>query len=415
MNDIAGLDYATRPSRDETTRKSQSTPQRCTVAIIGAGPYGLAVGAHLREAGVAVRLFGDLMSFWRDHMPKGMLLRSEWAGSHIGDRKGPRTLDRYERARGKPLSRRIPLADFVAYARWYQQQGVPALDPRHVAAIAMRPGGFRLTLVDGDTIEAERVVVATGLTGYALKPPAFEDIPQMLAPHSSDINDPAAFSGLSVVVVGAGQSALETAALLNENGAHVEVIARSPAVHWLTGREGLRRRSGPLRALIYPPGEVGPPGINWIVQFPDVFRAFPVTLQRRMARRAIRPAGSGWLRPRLAGVPITAGRAVTRAEADGGRLRLTLNDGSRRQVDRAVLATGFRVDLERSGLFDPQLLEAIERVDGAPLLGRGMESSVPGLHFVGAAAAESFGPLMRFVAGSGYAARAVTRRIAATL
>lgn len=409
MNDFAPLTPAARSESGGAATPFPTAVPRCTVAVIGAGPYGLAVGAHLREAGVETRLFGDLMSFWRDNMPKGMLLRSEWAGSHIADPRGAFSLDRYEEARGAPLPRRIPLPDFIAYARWFQQQSAPDLDPRRVERVTGIAGGFRLTLEDGAQVDADRVVVATGLTGFARRPAAFAGIDPALAPHASEISEPASFAGLDVAVIGAGQSALETAALLREAGASIEVIARAPQVHWLSGRENLRRLSGPLRALIYPPGEVGPPGINWIVQFPDVFRAFPLGMQETMARRAIRPAGSGWLRPRLAGSRFTVGCRVAEARKGGGRLTLLLDDGTSREVDRAVLATGYHVDLERSGIFDPALLRAIRRVDGSPLLGRGMESSVPGLHFVGAAAAASFGPLMRFVAGSGYAGRAVAR------
>jgi hypothetical protein len=385
----------------------------CRVAIIGAGPYGLAVASHLREAGIECCVFGEAMSFWRQHMPVGMLLRSEWAGSHIADPRRELTLDRHETELAAPLPRRLPLADFVSYGLWYQTRAVPDLDPRQVAKLsAGTGGGFRLTLDDGSMVRADRVVVATGLTSFARRPGTFGHLPVDLAPHATDLRDPGLFRGLKVAVVGAGQSAIESAVLLGEAGAEVEIIARAPQVYWLSGREWLRKHAGPLRRLVYPPGEVGPPGINWIVEFPDLFRCFPTRLRRRMARRAIRPAGSGWLRPRLGNVRITTGRDVAGAVAAGSRLRLDLDDGSRREVDRVVLATGFQVDLGRSRVLDPELLRPLRRLNGAPWLGPGLESSVPGLHFVGAAAAESFGPLMRFVAGSGYAARAVTRRIA---
>jgi cation diffusion facilitator CzcD-associated flavoprotein CzcO len=46
------------------------------VAIIGAGPHGLAAAAHLRRAGVATHIFGEPMSFWQG-MPAGLLLRTK--------------------------------------------------------------------------------------------------------------------------------------------------------------------------------------------------------------------------------------------------------------------------------------------------------------------------------------------------
>ena len=91
------------------------------------------------------------------------------------------------------------------------------------------------------------------------------------------------------------------------------------------------------------------------------------------------------------------------------RIALRLDDGSRVEADHVLLATGYRIDIARFGIFAPELLRRIERMDGSPALAAGLESSVPGLHFVGSSAVMSFGPLMRFVAGAGHAARAVAR------
>src|SRR4051794_22822236 len=154
----------------------------CHGAVIGAGPYGLAVAAHLRDAGVEARVVGQPMAFWRQAMPRGMLLRSEWPGSHIADPGRALTLDRHEAARGTTLPRRLPLADFVDYGLWYQRQAVPDLDPQPATRVETRPGGFAVTLADGGVMLAERVVVATGLTGFAPRPPAFAGLPPAPAP-----------------------------------------------------------------------------------------------------------------------------------------------------------------------------------------------------------------------------------------
>src|SRR3954471_15053323 len=157
----------------------------CHVAVIGAGPYGLAVAAHLRDAGIEARVVGQPMAFWRQAMPRGMLLRSEWPGSHIADPRRTLTLDRYEAARGTTLSRRLPLADFVDYGLWYQRQAVADLDPQPATRVETRPDGIAVTPADRGVMFAERVVVATGLTGFAHRPTALAALPRPSPPHST--------------------------------------------------------------------------------------------------------------------------------------------------------------------------------------------------------------------------------------
>jgi cation diffusion facilitator CzcD-associated flavoprotein CzcO len=380
------------------------------IAVIGAGPHGLATAAHLRGAGMDVRVFGEVMGFWRRNMPVGMVLRSERPGSHIPDPNHALTLERFEAKLGRVFPPRMALDDFVAYGTWFQQQAVPEVDSRKVRQVESLGTSFRMTLDDGELVDAKRVVMATGLEAFSSRPSAFDRIPLEIAMHSSQVRDPAVFAGRSVVVIGAGQSALETAALLHEAGADVEVLARRPELLYLSGRN--RLRDTPFHILIYPPGEVGPPGVNWIIQLPDLYRSLPMGLQQWVTGQ-VTPVGSAWLRSRLATVRTTAARSVASATESAGRLQLVLDDGSKREVDRAVLATGYRVDLDRHPVLAPTLASSLQRLNGSPQLKRGLEASVPGLHFVGAAAAASFGPLMRFVAGAGYAARAVAREVVA--
>jgi thioredoxin reductase len=383
----------------------------CDVAIIGAGPYGLGVAAHLRAAGVGYRIFGEVMGFWKHQMPIGMLLRSERDGSHFSDPMGAYRLAAYERVIGAELPERTPLDDYVRYGEWFQQQAVPDVDARMVRHVAPADTGFTVTLDDSDVVSARRVVVATGLAAFANRPGPLAGLSCELVSHSCEERDLGRFRGQRVAVVGAGQSALESAALLSEGGARVEVVCRHPEVYWLAQTGHISRESGRLAHILYPPGAVGPLGINWIVQLPGVYRALPVGLQTKVSRRALRPAGSGWLRPRVGNVVFTTGREITRATPDAAGLRLTLSDGGERHVDHVLIATGYRVDVGRYPFLAPELARRVAQRDGHPILGRGFESSVPGLHFVGAASAVSYGPLMRFVAGTGYTAKAIARAI----
>src|SRR5215471_16315263 len=127
----------------------------CDVAIIGAGPYGLSAGAHLRSIkGLDVRVFGETMSFWDRQMPEGMLLRSPWMASHLSDPERAFTLDDYRKNVGNHFGAPVPLERFVDYGRWFQRQMVPAVDSRPVKIIEPDPRGFALTLADGAVVKS---------------------------------------------------------------------------------------------------------------------------------------------------------------------------------------------------------------------------------------------------------------------
>lgn len=386
--------------------------RECETIVIGAGPYGLAAAARLRAAGVETRVFGRAMDFWAA-MPRGMLLRSSWEASHIGDPDGAHSLDAYERWRGTELGRPVPLCDFIGYGRWVQARAVPQLEDRRVERIERAGGGFRVRMEDGETARTRRVVVAAGIAPFARRPAVFAELADEQASHVSEHRDLSGFRGRRVMVVGGGQSALESAALLHEAGAEVQVVARAPRIYWLHG-DTVRGALGALQRLAYTREDVGPPGINRIVSAPRLLRAIPRPLREWISRRAIRPAGSQWLRPRLRDVPIRAGRSIVHASCAGGAVAVTLDDGTRHTADHLLLATGYQVDVTRYPFLANDLLRGVRHVGGYPVLTDGMESSVAGLHFLGAPAALSFGPLMRFVSGSHYAAAHLARAIAPT-
>jgi FAD-dependent urate hydroxylase len=389
--------------------KSGGFGSGCRVVVVGAGPYGLAVGAHLKSAGIETRVFGEPLGFWRRNMPKGMRLRSPWKGSHISDPAGRFTLDMYVASGRMKRSEPVPLDEFVQYGEWFQQNNVPDVDRRQVARMDAAPGGFRLVLKDGEKINARRVVMATGLANQAYYPPEFEGFPQELVSHSVDHPDLGIFRGRRIAVIGRGQSALESAVLLSENGAEVELISRGP-VHWI-GSEVPGETKWKLHQAITPPSPVGPFPLNWLNEMPGIMHRVSRNLRQKIAIRSLRPAASAWLMPRSKEVRMTPGRTVASVKALDSRLILKLDDGSQSTVDHVLLATGYKIDIAKPGILSPELVNMVERIDGYPVLRGNFESSVAGLHFMGCNAVPSYGPLMRFIWGAGYAARSVTRGV----
>jgi hypothetical protein len=387
------------------------TPRRanlCEVAVIGAGPYGLSVAAHLKAAGVVTRVFGEPMAFWRHNMPKGMLVRSPWRATDISDPDRALSLDAYAAQRGVDPGELLPVEQFVGYGEWFQRHAVPDVDRRAVQLIGTSATGFRMKLADGEVATADRIVIATGLRNQEYRPPAFRDLPAALVSHSSEHSDFAPFQGKRVGVIGRGQSACESAALLAEAGAEVELISRGP-IRWLGATPDAQPHDAAktwLLQALKAPSEVGPFPLSWLAEMPNAVRFLPQKLLSEFARRCLKPGASGWLRPRFANVTCAPNLTIEGARPLSDRIVLDLDNGTR-SFDHIVLGTGYRIDLRRTGLFTPQLLEQISCDGGSPLLGTGFESSVPKLHFVGSYAVKSFGPLLRFIAGAPIAARAV--------
>jgi Pyridine nucleotide-disulphide oxidoreductase len=382
------------------------------VVVIGAGPHGLAATAYLRHAGVETAIFGEPMAFWREQMPAGMLLRSALRATNIASPERTLSLDRWSEETGRDVVFPLPLPDFIDYAEWYRGQVAPDLDRRKVERIERYGDAFRLLLSDGEEVRAERVAVAAGIAPFPRIPRKLASLRRELVSHSSQHSDLSHFRGRRVAVLGAGQSALESAALLKESGAEVQVIHRKPAIKWLGGppSPGEKKKRRRRLKLSVAPTDLGGPRASWLSASPDIFRRFPRSLQETIAFRAIGPAGGHWLRDRVEGIPIAAGRSLEAVQHQNGNLRLTLSDGSDLEVDHLLLGTGYEIDVSKYEFLGKELADAIKTVDGYPVLGPGLESSVPGLHFLGAPAAYSFGPVMRFVTGTWYTAPAFTLR-----
>lgn len=390
----------------------------CNVAVIGAGPYGLAVTAHLKAARIDARLFGDAMGFWRRNMPKGMKLRSPWRASHIADPHQQFSLDQYAKLKGIKQTEPFPIEEFIRYGQWFQEQVVPDLDVRKVELVEAVESGFLLRLNDGNSLRAKRVVLALGFANQAFRPAEFERVSTNLASHTSDHASFDAFRNKRVAVIGRGQSACESAVLLSEAGAEVELISHGD-VRWIGSENPSEALRHDLKWIIHSvltsTGAVGPFPLNWLVDAPGLVRHLSPSQRDRLAVRTLRPAATAWLRPRAKGVRFMPGRTVTNVLTTGGKVTLELDNRapSITTVDHIVLATGYRVDIAKLGILAPTIFDRIQRIDGSPRLSAGFESSVPGLHFAGSSALKSFGPLMRFVWGAGYAARSVTRSVLA--
>jgi len=387
-----------------------SEQTQCEVAVIGAGPYGLSAAAHLKAGGIGVRVFGQPMEFWATKMPEGMLLRSPRIASNISDPDCAFGLEAYEAAAKIGPSAPLPLDTFVEYGRWFRHQLGSDLDPRTVARVDRDQQGFQLTLEDGETIRSTRLVVAAGIGPFRKRPAVFKDLSAQYVSHCYEGRDVRKFKGKKLAVIGAGQSALESAALLQEAGADVELIVRNSHLLWI-GMHKWLHQMGLISRLLYSQHDVGPVGISRLVAYPKLMSYVPLKLRDKIRKRAVRPAGSRWLPERLASVKIATGCEVSEAAVMPHGLVLKLSNGSERLVNHVVLGTGYEVDISRYDFLPPELAREVRTFDGYPKLSSGFRSSIPGLHFIGATAARSFGPLLYFVAGTEFASRELVSHI----
>jgi len=388
------------------------------IAIVGAGPYGLSIAAHLAARGAAFRIFGRPLATWREHMPRGMLLKSDGFASSLSAPDPDHSLAAYCAARDIPyddLTVPVRLDTFLDYGLDFQRRFVPMLEPRTVEWLEAAEGGYRLTLDDGQIVMARRVVLAVGITHFHQTPEALTALPAELSSHSSGHVDVCRFRGRDVTVIGAGSSAVDLALHLAEAGARTRLVARRSTIRFGSPPSDTpRSRWSRIR---HPNSGLGP-GLRsrLFSDAPDLFRRLPGRMRLEIVRRHLGPSSPWHLRDAFeARVETLTGHALVGALAASGRVRLNLASESTGatevETDHVIAATGYRADLARLQFLAPELRRRIRTFGDAPVLSSGFESTAPGLHFVGNAAAVSFGPLMRFMFGADFAARRVSNRL----
>ncbi|MBX6748598.1 MAG: NAD(P)-binding domain-containing protein [Micromonosporaceae bacterium] len=391
------------------------------VAIVGAGPYGLSVAAHLRALGLSLRTFGQPMSLWRG-MPNGMFLKSQPFASNLSDPAGAYTLEAFCRATNKPYvsyGRPLALETFIEYGMWFQRQQVPDLEETLVTHIDRVDGRFAMLLSNGETAYARAVVIATGVEHFAHLPEPFATLPRQLCTHTSAHANLGAFAGRDITIIGGGQSALESAALAHEQGATVRVVVRQPKLRW--NGAPLPPDRPMLRKLREPEAGLGSGWSTWFYSTQQgLFTYLPAGKRAKIARTALGPAGAHWLRPRVENqFPVLLGHTVAAIDGVEGAVHLRLRDRRGHEVslrtEHVIAATGYRTDLSRLTFLDSGLRTQLRTIGTTPRLGRDFQSSVPGLYFVGPAAASTFGPAMRFVYGADFAARRLADRISRSI
>jgi len=393
------------------------SPSVVDVVILGAGPYGLSIAAHLSKRSISYRIFGRPMQSWQTMMPKGMHLKSEGFASSLCDPDDAFALADFCAETGRPYADvgiPVPLETFVAYGLEFQKRFAPNLEATNLVSVKSAPEGFALKTEEGEVVLARKVVVAAGIAHFGWLPPVLSGLPREFVTHSSAYGDLSPFKNRRVAVIGAGASAVDIAAILQEEGAHAEIVTRAGAIAFhepaKEPRPWKQRIANPRSGL----------GIGWrsrlCTDAPLIFHAMPQSFRLRVVRRHLGPAPGWFVRDKIVDrVPMHLGVELERAEVIGGQVHLKIGaSGNSKElvVDHVIGGTGYRVSLERLKFLDDGLRSQIKTVEDTPVLNSNFESSVPGLYFVGVASANSFGPLTRFAFGAKFTARRLSRHLA---
>jgi len=389
------------------------------IAVVGAGPYGLSIAAHLRKRGLSFRIFGPAMDTWISHMPKGMCLKSDGFASDLYDPDGTLTLKKYCAERGIPYADMgipVRLETFTEYGLAFRDRLVPELENKQVVGLKRIENGFELKLDTGETFSAQRVVLAVGVTHFEYLPDNLTHLPEQFLSHSARHREAEQLNGRNVVVIGGGASALDLAGLLHEAGANVELVARKKELKFHSKPTGKPRSW--WKKLRHPDSGLGP-GIRsrFFANAPWIFQYLPEGLRIDLVKRTLGPSGGYFIHDMVVGkVPMHLGYTIERAEVQGNNVHLHIKgrDGATKELvaQHVIAATGYKVDLKRLNFLSDELRSQINTIGGSPLLSGGFESSVPGLYFAGLAAANSFGPVMRFAFGAGFAAKRISASLA---
>lgn len=386
-----------------------------SVAIIGSGPYGLSLAAHLNSVGVNYRIFGPCMEAWDKHMPPGMFLKSDGFASDLyAPGKGYR-LEEYCAERSipyAPVGLPVKRATFVDYGKEFQRRFVPRLEETMIVRLSEATGGFELETAEGERVLAERVVLAVGISHFPYLPNVLEGLPRELVSHTFHHGPFDAFAGKRVLVIGAGASSVNAAVALREAGARPELMARADKINFHLKSADVR----PLLERLQRPRSVI--GTGWrsklAVELPLVFHAMPQSLRHRVVARHLGPAPGWFSRDGFEGhVPAHLGCQLQGVSEAGSRVkvRYTGPDGAtgEMEMDHVMAGTGFKPLLSALKFIDKQLAAKIRTAEETPVVDSHFESSVEGLYMTGLASANNFGPMCRFACGAKFTSERISK------
>jgi cation diffusion facilitator CzcD-associated flavoprotein CzcO len=388
------------------------------VVIVGAGPYGLSIAAHLSKTRVSYRIFGAPMETWLDHMPAGMKLKSDGFASNLYDPESAFTLQHYCGEKNLPYADvgiPVPLETFVSYGLEFSKRFVPQLEHDNIIGIQRSGDGFELKTAQEETVRARKVVVAVGITHFPYLPQFLSDLPEQYVSHSFKHGDLGVFKGKKVAVIGAGASAVDTAAILNKSGAGVSLIARRPAIAFHKPSKEPRPL---LQRIAKPRSGLGP---GWrsrlCTDAPLLFHLMPREFRVPIVRKHLGPAPGWFIRDQVIGrFPLHLGATLQNTAVDNGKVRINFINAAggdeELAVDHVIGATGFRVAISKLKFLDETIRGQIRTFEDTPVLSKQFESSVPGLYMVGIASANSFGPLTRFAYGAKFTSKRISAHLA---
>jgi cation diffusion facilitator CzcD-associated flavoprotein CzcO len=373
--------------------------QTTELLVIGAGPYGLAVAAHAKGAGLSVVVVGELMAFWKHNMPRGMLLRSglDW---HL-DASGVHSLQAFLEHRRIPrtAAEPIPVEMFRDYAEWFRQSKNISVQSLRVNRLCRVNGQFEACCDNGETIRARRVVAAPGLAPFANLPDELSAaVPGDRMAHTATLVDFRGFAGKRCLILGGRQSAFEWAALMIEQGVEsIDLVYRHDTPRFAIADWSFTDAM-----------------IDSTLRVRGWFRRLDPSEQQAIHRRfwsVGRLQLEPWLWPRVnrRNVRLWPNTQVTGLRATPhGSIETRLDRGDSIFVDHLLFATGYRVDLSRVTYLAEDVQSGRLRVDdGFPALDEDFQSTLPGLYIVGQPSIQFFGPFFGFVRGCIASARIV--------
>jgi FAD-dependent urate hydroxylase len=352
--------------------------------VIGAGPYGVATAARAIERGIETIVVGGPMSFWRQHMPEGMCLRSgpDW---HL-DAAGIYTFGAFLEEEGIAASEvdPVPIRVFLDYTAWFQDNRGVVARGSLVTQLTRSGERFEALLDNGERIAADAVVAAPGVRHFQQLPPWADSVPPGVGAHTGDLVHFEDLSGARVLIVGGRQSAYEWAALIGEQGAErIDIVHRHDVP--LFERVSWRFVDDHVDSMLAVPG--------W-------WRVLSHSEREHITRQfweAGRLTLEWWLVSRLATDQFHRwpGTSVIDIREDTGAVVADLSNGEHLSVDRIVCATGYRANLPNVPYLGG-LVGEVDLIDGFPVLDEEFQTSVAGLYITGFAATRDFGPFLGF-------------------